>query len=79
MSEEAPREVGDIPLGREGDENPQGADPDPRDTNPERQGPEDPGPSDAPDGHRAGSLGPATGVDSRRFGPGAEPAAELAG
>lgn len=48
MSEDAPREVGDIPPGREGDENPQGADAD-GGVNPERQGPDDPGPGDAPD------------------------------
>ena len=48
MNEETPREAGDIPPGREGEENPQGADPDTGDTNPERQGPGGPGPTGAP-------------------------------
>jgi hypothetical protein len=36
MSEETPREVGDIPPDRQMEENPPGADPDTEDTNPER-------------------------------------------
>ena len=53
MSEQTPREVGDVPPERQPEENPQGADPDTGSTNPERQGPPDEatspgGPADPP-------------------------------
>jgi hypothetical protein len=50
MSEETPREVGDVPPERQPEDKPEGADPDTGETNPERQGP-DPGtgPGDAPE------------------------------
>jgi hypothetical protein len=57
MSEETPREVGEIPPERRTEDKPEGADPDTGDVNPERQGP-DPGkgPSGAPE--PAGDEGP---------------------
>jgi hypothetical protein len=60
MSEETPREVGDVPPARQTEDKPAGADPDTGDTNPERQGPDpDTGPTDAPepDGEQ-GQSGP---------------------
>jgi len=60
MSEENPRDVGDIPPDRRTEKKPQGADPNAEDTNPERQDPDpDRGVRDAPKPQGGqGSSGP---------------------